>query len=254
MSKDVPRLRMFAGPNGSGKSTIKDVIPAGLLGFYVNPDEIEKIIRKQLYFDLRVFNVKTTADAILEFFCTSNLLINAGLLPQAKKLTFSDDRLDFATVEVNSYFASVLSDFIRKKFLECDVSFTFETVMSSDDKVAFLKMAQERGFRTYLYYVSTSDPMINVARVKYRVSTGGHSVPKDKIIDRYHRSLGLLFDAVKFSTRAYVFDNSDKTLLLVAEVTGGKVLEMKTEEMPIWFKTTLWDKFGIDDDCVDDMQ
>jgi predicted ABC-type ATPase len=35
-------MRMFAGPNGSGKSTIKSVIDASLLGFYINPDEIEK--------------------------------------------------------------------------------------------------------------------------------------------------------------------------------------------------------------------
>jgi predicted ABC-type ATPase len=28
-------MRMFAGPNGSGKSTIKDVVPAGLLGVYL---------------------------------------------------------------------------------------------------------------------------------------------------------------------------------------------------------------------------
>ena len=40
----VPRLRMFAGPNGSGKSTIKSVVPAGLLGVYLNPDEIQKDI------------------------------------------------------------------------------------------------------------------------------------------------------------------------------------------------------------------
>ena len=41
MSLIVPRLRMFAGPNGSGKSTIKSLLPADLLGIYINPDEIQ---------------------------------------------------------------------------------------------------------------------------------------------------------------------------------------------------------------------
>lgn len=40
MNHAVPRLRMFAGPNGSGKSTIKSMVPAKLLGVYLNPDEI----------------------------------------------------------------------------------------------------------------------------------------------------------------------------------------------------------------------
>jgi predicted ABC-type ATPase len=42
----VPRLRIFAGPNGSGKSTIKTVISDSLLGHYLNPDEIEKEVKR----------------------------------------------------------------------------------------------------------------------------------------------------------------------------------------------------------------
>jgi predicted ABC-type ATPase len=243
MGDKTPRLRMFAGPNGSGKSSIKDDLPPGMLGFYVNPDEIEKVIRKQNYFDLKVFQLETTSEAILSFFCTSKLLIDDGFLLQAQQLTFSDGKLHFGNVKINSYFASVLSDFIRKKLLEEKISFTFETVMSSSDKVDFLKLAQESGFRTYLYYVSTEDPAINVSRVRLRVSKGGHSVPEDKIICRYYRSLGFLYDASKFANRAYVFDNSTIERLLVAEMTEGDFLEMKTESMPIWFKTALWDKF-----------
>ena len=45
----VSRLRMFAGPNGSGKSTIKASISKHLLGFYLNPDEIEKDVNEKGY-------------------------------------------------------------------------------------------------------------------------------------------------------------------------------------------------------------
>ena len=49
MSQEMPRLRVFAGPNGSGKSTLKEVLPEGLLGVYVNADEIEKFIAAHGY-------------------------------------------------------------------------------------------------------------------------------------------------------------------------------------------------------------
>lgn len=250
MSFATPRLRMFAGPNGSGKSSIKEGIPSNILGYYVNPDEIEKVIHKQGYFDLRVFKLESSAEEILTYFCTSDFLIKAGLLPQAQQLTFIDNQLRFNRVRVNSYFASVLSDFVRNKLLDEKISFTFETVMSSNDKVAFLKKAQERGFRTYLYFVATEDPLINVSRVSYRVKNGGHPVPQDKIISRYHRSLALLFDATRYANRSYIFDNSSTARVYIAEVTDGEVVEMKTELMPFWFKTALWDKFASEENAT----
>lgn len=241
---DFPRLRMFAGPNGSGKSTIKSVIRSELLGVYINPDEIEKDIGNGDFLDLRAFHVRTTAAEILAFFQNSTLLAKADLLDEADLLSFNDDKLSFHNVLVNSYFASVAADFIRHKLLETGTSFTFETVMSSPDKVAFLQKAQRRGYRTYLYYVATEDPIINILRVQRRVSLGGHPVPEDKIIARYSRSLDLLVDAIRHTNRAYIFDNSTHQQIWTAEITDGEFLEMKTDRMPAWFKTAVWDKFS----------
>lgn len=90
-------------------------------------------------------------------------------------------------------------------------------------------------------------PEINISRVKNRVTMGGHNVPEDKIVQRYHRSLELLFDAVQYTDRAYIFDSSnssdDKKYTWLAEITHGEELEMKTDFMPYWFKQALWDKF-----------
>ena len=241
---DFPRLRMFAGPNGSGKSTIKSVIRSELLGVYINPDEIEKDIRNGDFLDLQAFGVRTTAAEILAFFQNSTLLAKADLLEEAEYLSFNDDKLSFHNVIVNSYFASVAADFIRHKLLETGTSFTFETVMSSPDKVSFLQKAQRRGYRTYLYYVATEDPIINILRVQRRVSLGGHPVPEDKIIARYGRSLDLLVDAIRHTNRAYIFDNSTHQQIWTAEITDGEFLEMKTDRMPAWFKTAVWDKFS----------
>jgi len=246
LSAHIPRLRMFAGPNGSGKSTIKAVIRPELLGVYINPDEIEKEIRAYDFLDLKGFQVTTTEAEILAFFNDSVLLARAGLLDEAVSLRFSDDKLSFFDVAVDSYFASVAADFIRHKLLASGVSFTFETVMSSADKVSFLRKAQRHGFRTYLYFVATEDPIINISRVHNRVRLGGHPVPDEKVITRYVRSLALLPDAIRHADRAYIFDNSGAQKIWLAEVSGGTTLTMKTCLMPAWFKTAVWDKMRDD--------
>jgi predicted ABC-type ATPase len=244
MTMSVPRLRMFAGPNGSGKSTIKSVVPPELLGVYLNPDDIEREIAKRGFLDLRHYGVESTRDETLEFFQRSSLLKKAGLEDEAEELRFTDGKLSFFAVIVNSYFASVAVDFLRQKLLAKGVSFSFETVMSSPDKVALLEQAQKLGYRTYLYYIATEDPAINVARVKSRVHLGGHDVPEDKIVSRYVRSLDLLLPAIRHSSRAYLFDNSQHggEHLWVAEINEGRVLETKCSPVPAWFKHAVWDK------------
>lgn len=249
MSAPTPRLRMFAGPNGSGKSTIKEVIPDEWLGIYINPDEIEKGIRRDGFLSLADFSVSATGETLFGFLKASRLLAKANLLDQVDRLSLQDQRLVFGPVAVNSYWASVLSDFMRHQLLAAGISFTFETVMSSPDKVDFLCKARAQGFRTYLYYVATEDPAINIERVRQRVASGGHPVAEDKIVSRYHGSLALLLSAVECADRAYLFDNSGHERLWVAEATGGHELEMKSEYMPEWFKTALWSRFdGMESD------
>ncbi len=241
MSLVKPRLRMFAGPNGSGKSTLKDALEPNWLGFYVNADDIEAEIRAQGFASLKPYEVRTTQAELTAFFAGSEFLRLQGLNADAQKIRLEHDRVIFGTVSVNSYFASVLVDFIRHDLLRRKESFTFETVMSSEDKVAFFCRAHRLGFRTYLYYVATEDPEINISRVAHRVSMGKHDVPREKIVQRYHRSLALLADAVTCADRAYLFDNSGNEPVWVAEVTDGSNLEMKTDLMPHWFKTALLD-------------
>lgn len=240
----TPRLRVFAGPNGSGKSTIKSVIKKELLGVYVNPDEIEAEIKQFDFLDFANFEIHTTEAETLDFFRNSTLLEKADLTLEVEELRFNDNKLDFFAVEVNAYFASVAADFIRQKLVLSNQSFTFETVMSSPDKVELLKKAQQRGYRTYLYFIATEDPNINISRVENRVKNGGHDVPTDKITTRYFRSLDLLWEAVKYTNRAYIFDNSGSKLLWIAEITDAKNLEIKFNTVPSWFKKYVLDKIN----------
>lgn len=237
---------MFAGPNGSGKSTLKSSLPVELLGVYLNADEIEGQVRETGYLDLSSYGVTAPRDDVLAFFTGSSFLESAGLGASARALAFAEGRLDFSHVPMNSYLASVVVDLLRTHLLQARTSFTFETVMSHPDKVEVLARARRAGFRTYLYFVATDDPAINISRVRNRVALGGHPVPEDRIVSRYHRSLDLLMDAIRHTHRAYIFDNSgdcsDPRQAWLAEVTDGAELELKSDQIPSWFRRAVLDK------------
>ena len=239
----IKRLRMFAGPNGSGKSTVKSVINAEMLGCYLNPDDIEKTVRQEGYYYIRNLNLPLAESEIITFFEHHPLLVRTGETDTARSIRLVEGELiDFSAVSFNAYWSAILTDFLRQKLIEVGSSFTFETVMSSADKVQTLHKAREAGFRNYLYYVATEDPLINLSRIRHRVRIGGHNVPDDKVIERYARSLSLLLDAVRLTNRAYIFDNSGETNLWIAEITDGTDIELKTDPVPQWFTRAVLDK------------
>ncbi|HLB52841.1 MAG TPA: hypothetical protein VJK48_03960 [Chlamydiales bacterium] len=242
------RLRMFAGPNGSGKSTLKLMIEEEmpekkLFGNYINPDEIEAEIKVTGLLDMKKYEIDPNEDEVINFFTTSSFLHQVQLTEKSYLLKYRDGKLFFDRVEINSYFASVAADFIRQNLLLLGKSFTFETVMSSRDKVDFFCKAKELGYRTYLYYVATDDSLINISRVAQRSALGGHSVPEEKTKARYERSLALLMPAIRCANRSYIFDNSRHGIVAwIAEISDGKILEPKADEFPMWFKKVLEEK------------
>ena len=57
---------------------------------------------------------------------------------------------------------------LRYECLEHGRDFVFETVFSAPEKLEFLRKAKDAGFFIRLFYVCTSDPTINVARITQR--------------------------------------------------------------------------------------
>lgn len=97
----------------------------------------------------------------------------------------------------------------REELLASGGGIAFETVFSAPDKVEFLARARDAGFFVRLFFIGTRDPRINAARVANRVMEGGHTVPIEKILSRFERSLANLPVAVRIAQRAYIFDNSE---------------------------------------------
>lgn len=104
--------------------------------------------------------------------------------------------------------AAVRAAEYRMQCISRKMSMVVETVLSRDDKVDFIRQARESGFFVRLFFIGTDDPKINAERVGIRVEQGGHTVPLEKIITRYYRSLALFIFAAKIADRAYAYDNS----------------------------------------------
>lgn len=231
-------MRVFAGPNGSGKTTIfKGILDQKKvqLGVYVNADDIQKTLSETNCLDFSHFKLNIKEQAIVEFFTNSLFSPIKRKEPDLySKLRVKHNIFETST-KIDSYLAADLADFIRQQLLIHNISFTYETVMSHIGKVDFMKHALKNGFRVYLYYIATEDPEININRVKVRIAQEGHSVDPEVIKNRYYKSLENLLPAVKASSRAYIFDNSQKQARLIAEVTDGtSVFINKPNDIPNW--------------------
>ena len=106
--------------------------------------------------------------------------------------------------------ATKFADEKRYAAIDDNRDFTFETVLSSEYKIDIIKKAKEQGYFIKCIFILTVDPKINIARVKARVASGGHDVPRDKTISRYYKSLAHIKDLIVLCDILHVYDNSTK--------------------------------------------
>jgi len=228
-------MRVFAGPNGSGKSTVFEMVSRSFdLGTYINPDLIERALKVSGHYSLETSDCATTEIEFSSFLSNHSLNKKARSIGLQLSMSVNDNVISCPREEVSSYHASCIADFLRTKLISAGKKLTFETVMSHPSKLEILDFALSRQFKNYLYFVCTSSPDINITRVKQRVALGGHSVPENLITERYFKSLGQLKSAVKRTHRAFIWDNSGKKPVLIAEVTNGKEILIHHSEIPAW--------------------
>lgn len=96
----------------------------------------------------------------------------------------------------------------REMLLASRVSFTFESVLSTERNFTLMKRAKNTGYYVRCIYILTNDPKINVSRVAMRVSAGGHDVPTNKIVSRYWRAMKKIPELINICDECYIFDNS----------------------------------------------
>ena len=131
--------------------------------------------------------------------------------------------------------AMILAEEKRIENLNRGRSFTFETVLSTESKIDFLKTAQENGFRISVIYITTSDPDINVKRVEIRKKQGGHGVPKEKVYSRYEKSMRLMAEVIALADEVQVYDNSlERPIIVFEKNEHDEVILLNREQRRDW--------------------
>jgi len=220
-----PKFRLFGGPNGSGKTSLFDYLKKnGVINteLYINADRYERELKANFSFNFNAYRVKVSQEDFLAYINSSSLYKKMKDQTFIKDITIQAGVLKFNLPgeEINSYHASFIASYLADKLFETNQSFCFETVMSHESKIELLELAKSKNYKTYLYFVYTDDPELNVLRVKLRASMGLHNVNSEVVRKRYKRSFELLPKALKFVDRAYIINNSD-VFKVVAEKRDG---------------------------------
>ncbi|GHT95780.1 hypothetical protein FACS1894141_5030 [Spirochaetia bacterium] len=253
MTNRIKRLRIFAGPNGSGKSTLYDyLVKTHVFNsyFHINPDFIARDL--PVSFNLDNWPIPVTENEMGDFLDASPF---QALVPfrLSETIVLHNSAIvlkDRAFRDI-SYLAAALADFLRNKMLESDSSFSFESVFSHPSKIDEIEAAKKAGYKTYLYFIATSDPLINLQRVQNRVECGGHDVPEAKVRERYYRTMDNCYKAFLLADRVFFFDNSTLNLSgsyeFFAEKTGGKLHIVSPQTAPQWFGEYVLKKMQLDE-------
>jgi predicted ABC-type ATPase len=247
----IKRLRIFAGPNGSGKSTLYDYlvrIRAFNSYYHINADTIAKDL--SVSFNLDNWPVDFTKDELIRFLDESPFQI---LVPYrlSEKIIIQNHAVSLKETELSdiSYLCAAISDFLRKKMFSVNSSFSFESVFSHPSKAEEIETAKRAGFKTYLYFISTSDPIINRQRVHNRVEHGGHDVPEVKIQGRYYRTMENLYAAFLSADRIFFFDNSHLNTNghfdFFAEKNQNQLYMNQSQSTPQWFNEYVLKKMDL---------
>ena len=183
-SQPRPFVLAVLGPNGSGKSSIEHELGIGDRAL------MERVRGGRAFLDEESHKLGI-------------LTVN----PDAIAASYMEAYPGMSIDEVNRK-AQINAELRRRELAESGVDFAFETVGSHPSKVEFLQELKDAGYFIAVLAVSTEDPQINIRRVAYRVSQGGHDVPPEKVASRYARTSELMIEYYKVSDLFVAYDNS----------------------------------------------
>jgi predicted ABC-type ATPase len=124
----------------------------------------------------------------------------------------------------HAYAAAEIAAATREQLIAARQAFIAETVFSHPSKLELLDAANSAGYTTVLHVLIVPEELA-VARVAARVSSGGHSVPEEKIRQRFHRLWPLVATAVRRADAATIYENSRRQGPgVVAQLAAGQIV------------------------------
>lgn len=145
--------------------------------------------------------------------------IAAGISPfQPEKVAFEAGRLMLERIH---------------QLIDDNVTFAFETTLSTLSYKDTIKKCRAKGYKVTLLYFWLNSPDLAIERIKIRVSRGGHHIPDNVVKRRYKRGLHNFF-ALFMPLCDYweVLDNSSDVPDSIA--AGSKKIENVVYNAEIW--------------------
>jgi predicted ABC-type ATPase len=113
------------------------------------------------------------------------------------------------------------------------ISFAFETTLASKTFAPWIAELRRTGYVFHLVYLWVPSPELSIARVRERVSQGGHHIPSDVIHRRYRGGLENLFRLYLPLTDSWrLYDNSKGDRRPIAK-GRGRAADL-VEDLEIW--------------------
>jgi predicted ABC-type ATPase len=183
-------------------------------------------------------------------------LMGAVLLQQGAE-SFNPDqaaqRVFFANPGISQLEANSAAWHEGKRLLERAITekldFVFETTLGGKTIANLLEKALSEGIEVRIWYVGLDSVERHIARVRSRVTQGGHDIPEEKIRERYTQSRLNLIRLLPRLTELLLYDNSKEAdprrgmapePELVLRLVRGKVRETcELIRVPEWAKPIL---------------
>ena len=96
-----------------------------------------------------------------------------------------------------------------QEHLKKNESFGFESTYSGKSRPAIVENAARRGYTVEAVFIGTTNPQINIERVKKRTAAGtGHDVPTEEVTRRWHAAQENLVKTARSIAKIEMLDNS----------------------------------------------
>lgn len=95
--------------------------------------------------------------------------------------------------------------------------FGFETTLSGRTHLGVIRDLKERAYQVHFFYLWVPSVELALARIRERVSRGGHDVPEAVVRRRFERSITNFLVHYRLLADSWMlFDNSDTRPALIA--------------------------------------
>lgn len=143
-----------------------------------------------------------------------------------------------ASIQASKYMLLKIRYLLRKQS-----DFAIETTLATRTLLKTVKMAQAAGYSVTLLYFWLRTPEMAIERVKARVAAGGHDIPEDTIVRRYHVGIDYFFHQyAPICERWILADNSQIPFRVIAEGSKTDVINVKDEETFLKIKAIALEK------------